>query len=321
MAIKPWLELARISNLPTAWTNVLAGWLLAGGEIKDARVLWLLLGASLMYSAGMILNDAADAKCDREHRKERPIPRGSVTQSAAWMVGIAGLLLGAVACVFGGGANANLTLLLLLAILAYDLYHKPWPGSVIVMGACRVLLYLVAASPILTSMHLWVGGYTVTLLFNDSLIPIGVFRFAASPLAFPSGCPLYAALALGCYIVGVTLIARWEGKGQATGARRIFAIAMLLTPALLATLAAFISFELFLIRYFLFLVVFVSLVAMAVRLMRQGGAAIGRAVGILLAGIAVVDGLAVASVSFSLACGFVALAPLLRLWQRKIAAT
>ena len=319
--LKAWLELARISNLPTAWTNVLAGWLLAGGQLQDQRLLWLLLGGSLLYSGGMILNDAADAKWDREHRKERPIPRGSVTQRAAWIVGISGLLLGAAACIFGGGANAILTLLLLLAILAYDLYHKQWAGAVVVMGACRSLLYLVAASPVLTNMHLWLGTSTLTLLFHGSLLPSDVLWFDVSPLAMPSRCPLYAALALGCYIVGVTLIARWEGKGQATGARRLFAIAMLLSPALLAGLAMFINIDLFLIRYSVFLVIFVSMIMIAVRIMRQGGSAIGRAVGILLAGIAVVDAIAVASVSFQLACGFIALAPLLRLWQRKIAAT
>jgi len=56
--LKAWLELARISNLPTAWTNVLAGWLLAGGQLQDQRLIWLLLGGSLLYSGGMILNDA-----------------------------------------------------------------------------------------------------------------------------------------------------------------------------------------------------------------------------------------------------------------------
>jgi 4-hydroxybenzoate polyprenyltransferase len=57
------------------------------------------------------------------------------------------------------------------------------------------------------------------------------------------------------------------------------------------------------------------------RIMRQGGPAIGRAVGLLLAGIPIVDALAVSQVSLPLAFGFVALAPVLRLWQRWIAAT
>jgi 4-hydroxybenzoate polyprenyltransferase len=66
---------------------------------------------------------------------------------------------------------------------------------------------------------------------------------------------------------------------------------------------------------------FAAMVTIATRLMRQGGPAISRAVGILLAGIALVDALAVSEVSLPLAFGFAALAPVLRLWQRWIAAT
>jgi 4-hydroxybenzoate polyprenyltransferase len=55
--------------------------------------------------------------------------------------------------------------------------------------------------------------------------------------------------------------------------------------------------------------------------MKQGGAAIGQAVGLLLASIPIVDALAISQISMPLAFGFVALAPLLRLWQRWIAAT
>ena len=67
--------------------------------------------------------------------------------------------------------------------------------------------------------------------------------------------------------------------------------------------------------------VFSIWVLFAMRIMRQGGPAIGRAVGLLLAGIPIVDALAVSQVSLPLAFGFVALAPVLRLWQRWIAAT
>ena len=29
---RAWLEIARLSNLPTAWSNMLAAWILAGGK-------------------------------------------------------------------------------------------------------------------------------------------------------------------------------------------------------------------------------------------------------------------------------------------------
>ena len=75
---RSYLLLARVSNLPTVWTNVLAG-LVAAGHPPD----WLTLtrtaaAASLFYSGGMLLNDACDAVYDARMRPERPIPRGDV---------------------------------------------------------------------------------------------------------------------------------------------------------------------------------------------------------------------------------------------------
>ena len=54
------LRLGRISNLPTVWTNVLAGALLAGGGLADVRVPLLMLALSMFYLGGMFLNDAFD---------------------------------------------------------------------------------------------------------------------------------------------------------------------------------------------------------------------------------------------------------------------
>jgi len=45
-----WLRLGRISNLPTVWSNVLAGTLLAGAQ-PDVNTGLVLLAASLLYEA------------------------------------------------------------------------------------------------------------------------------------------------------------------------------------------------------------------------------------------------------------------------------
>ncbi len=52
------LRLGRVSNLPTVWTNVLAGAVLSGAPLAPVRVLALMLGLSTFYIAGMYLNDA-----------------------------------------------------------------------------------------------------------------------------------------------------------------------------------------------------------------------------------------------------------------------
>ncbi|MEQ1767159.1 MAG: UbiA family prenyltransferase, partial [Methylotenera sp.] len=76
MKIKTYFQLARISNLPTVWTNVFTGVVLANGQWQDLRLIYLLAAMSLFYVAGMFLNDAFDHKFDAQMRQDRPIPRG-----------------------------------------------------------------------------------------------------------------------------------------------------------------------------------------------------------------------------------------------------
>jgi 4-hydroxybenzoate polyprenyltransferase len=300
--IRAWLELARISNLPTVWTNVTAGWLLAGGSLQNPILAWMLLAGSLLYTGGMILNDAADAKFDAEHRRERPIPIGRADLTTAWVVSLSMLASGWCVAVFLGGACWGITSALVGCILLYDFYHKPWIGAIWVMGACRVLLYLMPGMPCQTAI--------------------------CPTWWLPASLP---ALGLGAYIVGLTMVARMEAQGSAISHWRSgFARLLLWMPGILAAIRLFdaqrlrpvlilADFRPLLPLIFIFL--FAAIVALASWIMKQGGPAIGRAVGFLLAGIAVVDALAVSQISLPLAFGFAALAPLLRLWQRWIAAT
>ncbi len=313
--MRPWLELARISNLPTVWTNVLAGWVLGGGGWDWKTILWLMLAASLVYTAGMILNDAADAAWDRQNRPERPIPSGKIPLYIAWSVGLMMLALGTLAAVLLAGANVWLSLGLASAILAYDLYHKPWPGSVFIMGSCRALLYLVAGSASLAGKS-W--------MMNSLL--------------------LATALALGGYVVGITLVARRESRGSAPGFWQMWGTsAALFLPFLVAMYfltwgknaavketvqiggdTALISFGLDLTTFvpLLILAALLWLILHATRLMKTPPRSnIGRSVGLLLAGIVLVDGLAISAHLPIVALICASSWPLLLLWQRKISAT
>ncbi len=293
--IRAWLELARISNLPTVWTNVTAGWLLAGGAQAEPRLAWLLLAGSLLYTGGMILNDAADARYDAQHRQERPIPQGRVRPGMAWSVGLGLMAIGAASAVLLAKAHLGITSALVACILFYDLYHKPWSGAVWVMGACRVLLFLMAVS-------------------------------AEEPWHFHQA----QALILGSYIVGLTLVARQEAKKATVPLpSRLLAMGLLAIPALppawqtvnLALKRMTVLGDFSQLLPLLLPGLFALWVLNALRVMRRGGPAIGQAVGLLLAGIPLVDALAVSQVSMSLAWGFALLPPALRLWQRWIAAT
>ncbi len=283
--LTPWLQLARISNLPTVWTNVTAAWLLAGGQLADTRLYWFILAGSLLYTGGMILNDAADAKFDHEHRRERPIPSGRVNLTTVWSVAVVLLLAGATLAT-GFGAAPRITAFLVATIVFYDLYHKQWSGSVIIMGACRALLYLTVAS-------------AVTLDIDKVFLP---------------------ALALGAYIVGITLAARLEHRnGALPPTSALLAFGCLYLPAIISA-RGFASGHASTAQLII-LGAFAMLVAYATHAMRKGGPAIGKSVGLLLAGIPLVDALIISSISAPLAFAFLALVPFLRLWQRWVAAT
>jgi 4-hydroxybenzoate polyprenyltransferase len=286
--LRPWLELARISNLPTVWTNTLAAWLLSGGSATDLRLFWITLGASLLYTGGMILNDAADIAFDRQHRPERPIPSGRIALRWAWRVGLIFLLCGASMMVGRGGANPAVTITLALTILAYDLYHKPWSGSVLLMGACRTLLYLAAASPLLVNP--W------------------------------SGPALLPGLALGAYIVGLSLIARQEAKPASTPKSPTWPLLLLLiSPVLLTCYQSTIHQKVLPIALGIGLLLWIN---RTLRQMRTDPPrSIGPAVGKLLATIAWVDALALTNTHRLTAILLVCTIPLLLLWQKKIAAT
>src|SRR5262245_55028336 len=92
-SIRTFLVLARASNLPTVWTNCLAGWMLAGGG-DWRRLLALCVGASFLYTGGMFLNDAFDADFDQKHRPMRPIPSGAIKLRDVWVWGFVWLVLG-----------------------------------------------------------------------------------------------------------------------------------------------------------------------------------------------------------------------------------
>lgn len=184
------LVLGRVSNLPTIWSNCLAGWALAGGapltgEIRQMldqplRFAVLCLGASLLYIGGMYLNDAFDDEFDRQHRRERPIPSGAIGPRAVWTIGFVWLIAG-LACMFWL-AQTNMTTAILAVLLAativlYDAVHKAFTLSPVLMAACRLLLVLMAAS----AARLGITGLTI-----------------------------WSALVLGLYIVGLSYLARHE---------------------------------------------------------------------------------------------------------------
>jgi hypothetical protein len=191
------LVLGRASNLPTVWSNCFAGWLLGdGGPLSGLFLLWL--GATCLYTGGMFLNDAFDVEFDRQHRPERPIPSGAISRGEVWGFGVGWLILGLVLLAFFGTHTTLLGLLLVASILVYDAVHKAVAFSPLLMALCRFFLFLTAASASETGV---------------------------------TGLAIWSAFALGIYIVGLSYVAKSEST---RGPVRYWPACLLAAPLLLA---------------------------------------------------------------------------------------
>ncbi len=177
------LVLGRVSNLPTVWSNCLAAWWLGGGRTVN-RLPFLLAGATCLYLGGMFLNDVLDAASDRRLRPERPIPAGEISPQTVWIWAQAWLGIGALLLILLGQTTGALALLLLVTILGYDALHKRAGFAPLLMAGCRLLLYLVAAST---------GARGVT------------------------GWAIWCGLGMAVYVLGVSLLARQERAPRKPG--------------------------------------------------------------------------------------------------------
>src|SRR5437879_12914329 len=72
------LRLGRISNVPTVWTNVLAGSVIAGGGLHPAQIALILIAMTAFYVGGMYLNDVFYRAIDSRDRPRRPIHGGAI---------------------------------------------------------------------------------------------------------------------------------------------------------------------------------------------------------------------------------------------------
>ena len=205
----------------------------------------------------MYLNDAFDAA----ERAERPIPAGRLSRKMVFGVGFA-MLVVAVALMHRAGSVAGTEpwptlagLALAGVIVFYNWHHKDNPLSPVIMGICRMLIYVSAA-----------------LCF---VVP-------------PPVVLIVAAVVLLCYLIGLTYVAKQENLGRV---QNLWPLAFLAVPAVYGAvlassapwtwlfLIAFISWVLFVLRY----------------LKRRAPGDIPRAVVSLIAGISLLDAVLIAA--------------------------
>lgn len=140
--LRPFLVPGRVSNLPTVWSNCLAGWWL-GGAGAVTKLSWLLLGATCFYVGAAFLQAAFDAEVDQPPGTARP-RTGEL--AALWRWSFLWLGAGALLFICLGRGTGTIALDLLVCLLFYAaFFHHPGVAAAL-RGICRFLVYLVAAS-------------------------------------------------------------------------------------------------------------------------------------------------------------------------------
>lgn len=164
---RAWLEIMRVSNLPTVVSNAIAGAVLGVIvriiEDEDGCAVWFgatplrtdgeapsatamvaaILAPALIYIAGMVLNDAFDAAIDAVERPGRPIPSGRLKRSHAFAAGFALLAAAIALATMLVPAALVATLVLCAAVIAYDRFHSRSIGSTLLLALCRALASLI----------------------------------------------------------------------------------------------------------------------------------------------------------------------------------
>jgi 4-hydroxybenzoate polyprenyltransferase len=284
------LILGRVSNLPTVWSNLLAGWFLAAGIIYFPTLAPLLLGGSFLYVGGMYLNDFCDASFDARYCPERPIPAGKISRRAVGILSTVWFAVGLACFAMLGTITFAISLLLFAAIVLYDFRHKNISWAPLVMGACRFLLYPLAASAVRAEVFWYV--------FLEGVV-------------------------LGLYVAGITYIARGESR---TDKPTRWALFLLFLPVAAAIgqfwLTRGLRWEVPQSGLLLFGMLLLGWMAwLFVPLWRGTNRSIGRLVSGLLAGIVWVDCIAVTSGLGFQAALFLIFFGLALLLQRIIPAT
>jgi heme O synthase-like polyprenyltransferase len=248
------LRLGRVSNLPTVWTNVIAGATIANAAATKAEVVIVGVAMTAFYVGGMYLNDFFDRDIDARERPGRPIHAGDISAGAVSAIGFALLAVGVALLVLFSLSTAIWGLALAAAIVLYDAWHKGNVFAPVIMGFCRALVYLAT-------------GTAVSGEIRTSLI--------------------VGAIALAAHVIGLTYAAKQENLNQVD---RLWPLAILAGPLLLA-LPSISSGSLVIIGCLLLCAVDIAAVRLLVKRAMPG--AVPRAVSMLIAAICLVDALAV----------------------------
>jgi hypothetical protein len=278
------LRLGRISNIPTVWTNVLAGSVIAGGDHHPDQIALIIIAMTAFYVGGMYLNDFFDREIDARDRPGRPIDAGEVRAGTVSSIGF-GLLATGIALMIPFGLAATIWGVLLAGtIVLYDIWHKGNVLSPLVMGACRALVYIGTGAAL--------AGSTSTAM-------------------------IIGAVALASHVAGITYAAKQENLDKIGNLWPLALLAMPLLVALPVLFSGWIVIAAFL------LLLGADVLAIRLLAKQPVPGSVPLAVSGLIAAICLVDALAIALAGGGVllvaicAIGY----PLTRLFQKSIPGT
>ncbi len=166
----------------------------------------------MMRCAGCAVNDWADRKWDAERRPERALPRGLFPPylyfAVAVIFGTLGVMLAAMAGIGCGWVAGGIA----ACICIYTYWHKRATWAVVPMGLCRALL------PVMGMVGA-IGSFKI-----PDFTPL-----RETPLVI-GGC---AAGGLFCYVMGLSLSARYESMASPPKGAIVLSKGLLLIAALI----------------------------------------------------------------------------------------
>ena len=204
---KAWLEITRVSNLPTVLGGVLITialneafqWqffipMLMG---KWSPLFTMLAAIACFYMAGFILNDVFDRAIDKEERPGRPIPSGRITvrnavQVAVFMIAGGLLLVAESDQLFeqssldrGIPSGLSAAVVLVGLIVLYNRFHLASSWTVFLMAGCRAMVYLTCLMVSIDSIDALSATWDIYLsmagILYSPFLPfvVGIFLYVA----------------------------------------------------------------------------------------------------------------------------------------------
>jgi hypothetical protein len=201
------LSTARVANCPSVVSNVWLGLMVGilrgdsgtASRMHESGFILLPMAGILLYLSGNFFNDWMDRTWDEKHRPERALPRRLFPARLYASVAAGLAVLGLISAFAINGRSGWVAAGIVLNIVIYTVLHKRTAWAVIPMGLCRALLPVMGA--------------------------IALFPYVDD--IWPASC------ALLCYIMGLSLSARYESQAQPPIHAAILSRGLLLGTAVL----------------------------------------------------------------------------------------